>query len=350
MARKAYLAGGLAMVAVLVVLALRFSREPAAPTVLVETSPAAQQPPQTSAPAATKQAPPPDMSYLPRAGFDRAGDEQLLSPDFLDVFHQILFHHYGYPREMALGALEKWMGRFYTPEEAAQIRAAFLKYLDLIDRMQAPDFYAGAKTMREKFERLHALRREVLGESLADALFHEDELATDYALAVSDLYHDESLQDAQREKKIAELEEALPEELRQEVAWKDPRTEYYEELRELAEKSSGLELDRSADVDQLHELRVKHFGEEAAERLDALDAQRAERRERWQRYQEDRQDLLGEAAQMGLSSEELQEELRKLRTSTLSPEEAREAEARELLNGLSAQDILELIAPPEMGR
>lgn len=341
MNRKALVAGGLFVLGALTLPAVRFSKGPEEPAVIVDRREVSEQhaPAQPGAASAPKNSP--DMSFPHKAAFEQSQNTQLLGPDFLDVFHQIMFHHYGLPREQVMDALDEWMGRYYTDAEAAQIRDAFVKYLDLVDRMQDPRLYAGATTMREKYERIMALRREILGGELADALFREEELEAEYALGVNELYQDENLPEAERRNRLAELEGSLPEDVRRRVVWKDPRTEYHEELRELRDEAG--ELSEEADAELLHDLRIEHFGEEAARRLADLDRKRAERAQRRHDYQQARQDLLSDPRTMQMSEEEYQERLQQLRVQHLEPEEYEEARARDLLGGLGSREILELI-------
>ncbi len=128
----------------------------------------------------------------------------------------------------------------------------------------------------DRFERLRAIRREVLGEQDAEALFGAEEADLFVALAQHDVTRDPAMSADERERAADALEAQLPEEAR--VA----REEATAPLR-LAREEQALR-DAGGDAADVRALRERYFGADAADRLEALDHQRAEWQSRIDSY------------------------------------------------------------------
>lgn len=131
---------------------------------------------------------------------------------------------------------------------------------------------------------LHQLRRDVFGESTADALFAAEEAGDAVALERTRTLADESLDRATRAQTAEQLETSLPAPLRAQ------RAETLAPLRLHHEERDFRAAGGSAEA--LHRLRVERSGPEAAERLAQLDASRSDFQERLRAYRQERASLL----------------------------------------------------------
>ena len=264
-----------------------------------------------------------------------------LPPAFLSLFRDFVGAYRGTSRTEMLAAFDQWLAANYPPEQGARIRAAFVSFLELSDRLHRPDFFVGALTPAEKYERMRAAREEIFG--AGSTLFAEDEQAAEYALAVSALYADAGLRPQQRARELAALSAALPESLRG-ITWRDPRDTQAAELANLKAQQRNVAV---GEGDELYRRRLELYGEEEARRLAELDIQIQERLESWQAYQEGRMEFLSDLATAQLSPADYDAALQQLRLAYLSPEDAAIAAAREAAGGLTWEDILDLVAPWE---
>ncbi len=115
------------------------------------------------------------------------------------------------------------------------------------------------------------LRREIFGED-AEALFGQD---LGYAVVAAEMQQvalDPRLTPDERDQRLAELEESLPEEVRAARASAMAP-------RDLARDEAELRASGGSD-EEIRALRVERFGADAADRLGDLDRRRAEWRER----------------------------------------------------------------------
>ena len=302
---------------------------PAVSTVAPPVSPPPVREPKPPAPSIERFAP---IALAP-------GEE--LPPTFLSLFREFVGAWRGTSRLEMLAAFDQWLAANYPPEQGARIRAAFVSFLQLSDRLHRPDFFVGALTPAEKYERMRGAREEIFG--VGSTLFAEDELAAEYALAVSALYAEAGLRPQQRARELAALNAALPESL-QGIAWSDPGDAREAELANLKAQQRDVAV---GEGDELYRRRVALYGEEEARRLTELDGQTQERLENWQAYQEGRMEFLSDPATAGLSPAQYDAALQQLRLAYLSPEDAAIAAAREAAGGLTWEDILELLAPWE---
>ncbi|TMA37186.1 MAG: lipase chaperone, partial [Deltaproteobacteria bacterium] len=133
---------------------------------------------------------------------------------------------------------------------------------------QAPD--VGARVSL-----LHALREQTLGAEAARAFFADEEAADEAAIERARISADPSLDDAERERRAARLEERLPEPVR------EARAQALAPLR-LMQDEERLRASGASPA-EIRALRERSFGTEAADRLEDLDRQRAA----WQRRLDD---------------------------------------------------------------
>ncbi|WP_438030117.1 lipase secretion chaperone [Sorangium sp. So ce233] len=119
---------------------------------------------------------------------------------------------------------------------------------------------------------LREIRRAHFGEPAATQLFGDEEREGEAAIAQARILADATLSPDERDARIAEVEAALPEDIR------EAREAAVRPLAQQAEERALREA--GASDEELHAHRVAAVGSEAADRLAALDRQRAAWQER----------------------------------------------------------------------
>jgi len=167
--------------------------------------------------------------------------------------------------------------------QAREVLALLTRYLDYLERESRTAFSAD---LNQRQREVKALRREALGNELADAFFSSEERATDLLLARRDILR--STPSEQRLSALAALEST-----------RDPQ-----------DAADRLDATLQADVDQQTRSldaatasEVERFaarealvGADAAARLAELDASRAEWERRLRQFQQQRAQLQADAA------------------------------------------------------
>lgn len=208
-------------------------------------------------------------------------------------------------------------------EAAAEAAAFFARYLAYRDAAREL-FQADLSFLDEerRVQRVRELRREVFGAELAAQLFGAEEEIVRIDLERRRLAQDASLPAEERQRRLAALEEQLPETER--LARAEARAVLALRDSEAALRAAG------ADAAAIHAERERRFGPEAAERLDALDARRAAWDARVAAYRAER-----DALRAQLAPEDAAEALAGLRDAHFEgPERVR----IEMLDRLEAAD------------
>ena len=151
----------------------------------------------------------------------------------------------------------------------------------------APQMSGSTDELRETFEQVKQMRRDIFGADHADSLFEDEESYMAFSLNSMELNKAGSEQtELENIASLRELAVNLPESHKKVVE---------EQLvqRELDERTALLKQD-NASAEELREMREQLIGTEAAERLGTLDIQR----EQWQQ----RVDSFKQAYQQGLST------------------------------------------------
>lgn len=153
------------------------------------------------------------------------------------------------------------------------------------------------------------LRRQTLGEDVADAFFARDEALDQYTLTRLRIERDDSLSAAQKKAQLAAAATQLPESMQASRAATERFADYQQSLQKL--RSEG------ASAAQIDQLRQQTFGAEAAQRLAALDQQRADWQKRWQAYR----NAVAQLDASGLASDEKVQQQAQLRQQYFSASE-----------------------------
>lgn len=195
-------------------------------------------------------------------------------------------------------------------EEALQAFDLYVEYLREAEQVELNSYEAD--DLERTFDVLFGLRRSLLGTTLADAFFGDEEALEQIILAHRRIATDTHLGQAEREQLYAELEESLPPHLQESRRQATAITRLNQQTSSL--RSAG------ASADAIQHMREQQVGFEAAQRLLQLDQARAEWAERIEEYQRERDAVLGADR---LSAQQRDAALGKLRDRLFSENEAR---------------------------
>jgi len=206
------------------------------------------------------------------------------SRDALDLFQHFFLASGLEPDEVIRGRIVLEILSRLPPGAAEEAIAALDGWLELTDRLMAA---AAAGQLPEdpqaRFDAIRALRREVMGTSLADGMFRETELVIQIELDRQAVLRDPRLDAQQRRRRLEELEARLPLPLRE----ARERATAPARIREKVDRMRAM----SSPEPEIFALRERAFGREAAERLQALDARRADFDRRYGAYRIERDQL-----------------------------------------------------------
>jgi len=170
----------------------------------------------------------------------------------------------------------------HLPAAAAQqawdLLTRYLDYKDALAEMPGHDgSYDG---MRDSLQQARELRDALLGPTLAEAFFRDEDEYADFALHYIDQLHDPALTAQEKQQRVEALLSNLPDNARQEIQ-STGRPLQIEQLVQ-AQREQG------ASSDDIWLYREQQFGSAAADRLAALDAQRVQWQQRYEYYRQQR--------------------------------------------------------------
>lgn len=164
---------------------------------------------------------------------------------------------------------------------ALQATALLDKYLAYREASRRMPSGLKSDDLAARLEAIRRLRREHFGEEAASKLFGDEERESAVAIAQSRVAKDPSLTPEEREARLAELDEGLPE------AAREAREEALRPLRQQADEEA-LRAAGATD-EEMFEHRAATVGEDAAERLAALDKERADWKQRVDAFRVERE-------------------------------------------------------------
>ncbi|AFC87511.1 lipase secretion chaperone [Frateuria aurantia] len=198
--------------------------------------------------------------------------------------------------------------RGLTASVAAAVMADFDRYVRL-QQASASLTSAAGLSLPEQLQSLHRLRRQVLGDSLAQAFYGGDQAREDAELAQLSIAADPLLSVSEKRQQLE--------------AWQE-RAQVTDEVRREQESAvtaerMTAELDRQqVDPETRHALRAQVWGDAAADRLADLDQRRQQWRQRVELYRQASHSIEADPA---LSSMQRQAALRDLQQAGFSPQE-----------------------------
>jgi len=216
-------------------------------------------------------------------------------------------------------ALDVIRARIVAAIEARVPPAAAKEAIDLLDRYLAYLVRAqamsatgldGGEDVQARLDTLWRVRREVLGDQIAEAFFGEEEEIARLSLDRRRILKDKGLSEEERRRELDALDRQLPESARA------ARDEAAAPVR-LWEDEQALRA-KGATPDEIRALRESRFGREAANRLEDLDRERAEWQRRMDAYHEERRRILADSR---LSEQERAAALQDLLQGSFTPPE-----------------------------
>jgi lipase chaperone LimK len=315
-------AGALALLALGVALALALAGER-------EAAPVAASAPAVTRPPAPPLAPPPVAAASPPLpasleGTDVDGDLRVDAdgrfvpgPEALVLFDYFLSATGEEPGEAIRARIVDEIRRRLPPGAAAEAEALLERHLDY--RAAGAELFADPELARadveRRFQLIRELRRESFGADVAAALFAEEERTVAIDLERRRVLQQPGLDAAERARRLAALDEQLPEAV---------RTARRESMAALELRAAEAELRAAgASPAEIQEERERRFGPEAALRLAALDERRSAWGQRVAAYRAARDTLRAE----GWPPEEYTERLSELRAAHFQEAERLRIEA-----------------------
>ncbi len=158
--------------------------------------------------------------------------------------------------------------------------------------------------LQQQMHQRNALRSQHLDIAVHEAFYEDEERYDEYTYARLLVTSDTSLSASEQQDRVVELQNALPEDVRNSIR----KTQMTEELKIRTEEL----LENGGDHEQVRELRRDMFGDSAVQRFDELDQKRAAWNARVNSYLTQRTTLLNSD---GLTEEELNFQVDDLRSS-----------------------------------
>jgi lipase chaperone LimK len=197
------------------------------------------------------------------------------SKDTLRLFDYFLSVHGEEGEELILARLDEQIVQRLPPGAVPDARAFLARYTDYRHRgrdlelvLDAQAEPGAADALAAALAELRALRREVFGAELAQALFGDEESLAEVAIERRRVFDDPNLGDRDRIARLAEIQARLPESAR--------RAEEEALLPLRLHEDETAALAAGASPAEIQALRERAVGADAADRLSALDRERAE--------------------------------------------------------------------------
>ena len=210
-------------------------------------------------------------------------------------------------------SVKQYLFSEFSEEEAQKLFDTYKEYLQCeMDLLAEYKNFADVKTPEEAIEMLkqiQAFRRDRLGKELADKLYGTDVKSKEYAFRRAAIVRNETLYGEEKQKQLAELNEAM---------WGDEsanvdahRNAYnqYQETLQIYEKDLKASASEEARQAKLKELREKHFSPEVVAKFEAIDQQMAEEAKREKDYRKQAETIRSNEA---LSETKKEAQLREL--------------------------------------
>jgi len=200
-------------------------------------------------------------------------------------------------------------------EQALAILSDYLNYRKNLKRFNPKNLSNASKAealveLKSAITEREMQRREFLSPEVVAAFFAEEEAFDQYNLRVMEIEYDELLNDDQKLELINELNQQLPDGIRENRAHRTQKRILNKQIAELKQQE-GRE-------DEIYALRENFYGAKAAGRLAELDRARQEWQKRFDAYYASKQDILNSS---NLNDKEKIEQINLLKTDSFSEKE-----------------------------
>ena len=225
-------------------------------------------------------------------------------------------------------ALISFIDKRYTGLDAKNLMELFKKYFNYeraVKKLQLP---ANA-TFDKRYELIKAKRREVLQEEDAKLLFGMEESQVDFMNSAYQFTQEsKKLSGEERVKNYEELKRKTYGPYYDALVKREDKFEHFR--TELSLREDDLhKLSAGEKESKIHELEVKYFGKDAAEKMAQARKETSENAAKIKDYEKQEKEFL--AKNTGISQKEKDDKLRQLRIQVLGQEEADAYESGKLL-------------------
>jgi lipase chaperone LimK len=202
---------------------------------------------------------------LPTLSYDQHG-KLIVTENLMQLIEHFLSVAQQDGRDTAIARIEEYISLTLPADAAEQAYAIVQNYLnyksslpDLHIPIEATEVEQKIAAMHKSFDQRKLLRREFLGNTVADAFFANEEAYKEYSFSRIEIRANTDLSDAQRESIIVSAEAKLPDAMRQRVSQKRIEANLKAQIRVL-QQQGGKEQ-------EIYNLRSAQFGEDAAKKL-----------------------------------------------------------------------------------
>jgi lipase chaperone LimK len=244
----------------------------------------------------------------------------LISIDIKDLFDYFLSTISEEELDTILLRVDEYLTHYLQEPALSESKAILTQYIEFkyslmaLEQTMGNDFSQMSREekrdggyldfLRKQMDQRNALREQYLDLAVYEAFYEEEQRYDEYTYSKLLVNSDQSLSASERLSKLTEIQNTLPEDVRQSM--KD--TQISDELKMRTDKV----LADGGDQQQVRELRREMFGDEAVQRFDELDQQRAQWDARINAYLSQRTSIL---SNQGLAQDELNSQVDALRAS-----------------------------------
>lgn len=218
----------------------------------------------------------------------------------------------------SVGRMQEFFSLALTEPALSQAHALLDKYMEY--RMQLDSvvsrndvLLSGDKKMtalREALDQRKALRRETLGDEVAQAMFGDSEKYETYAVNMLQTAQDVTLTKEQKLAQIALHEESLPPHIRSKVRYKREEQQIQEKIRHLKQQQNSEA--------EIYQLRKDFYGEGPAKKLAFMDEKSDEWLSRVQQFNVQKEQIL---ASVIMNEEQKRQQINQLRNRQFNEDE-----------------------------
>jgi lipase chaperone LimK len=166
-------------------------------------------------------------------------------------------------------------------EDVMEALDRYLDYREAAGNLETRMGEVTPEQTRHVLNQLKQLRRSHLGEAMTEGFFGREQQRIENQLARQRIENNPDLSAAEKRERLLDLEGQMPEHVQQ----VRERSRTYNTLRE---KTRRMREDGASDA-EIHALRSRELGAEAADQLAELDEERARWQQRLERYQREKQ-------------------------------------------------------------
>lgn len=267
-----------------------------------------------------------DTQHNVRLHSDAQGN-LILSADILHLFEFYLTALSEEPLEVSLNRISRDLAAQLQGAALEQARDLLRRYLDfkialgdlhnLPAIMDSQGRYA-LDAIQLRQQQVRALRQQHFSSSEYPVFFQEQDDYDTFMQQQLQLAENQALDAGQRQEAIAQLEQQLPESIRQAREEATRETRLYEQTERMKQQGASAE--------ELFQLRAQVLGNEAAAALAQLDEQQAQWNKRLASYEQERAAI----EQSGLSPQDQKMAVARLIEQRFQPDERPQVEALEL--------------------